>query len=199
MIYRKIRRGIEVLFVLFVTPVALVSGLICAITIHLDSPGGTLFIQTRPGKNGHPFRMLKFRTMAKTANAPFQLTQSGDTRLTTVGQWMRAFHLDEIPQLWHVLNGEMSLIGPRPVPMELYDNFLNQIPQYDKRHTLAPGITGLAQVCLGYVNTLDGEREKLKYDLYYIENQNIVLDLWILWATFSKIVGLPVNRAKWVR
>jgi lipopolysaccharide/colanic/teichoic acid biosynthesis glycosyltransferase len=185
--YPVIRRGVELFLLLLAAPFALFLGGFAALAV----------VQIRPGKNGRPFRMFKFRTMTSSRNEPFRLTDAQDTRLTSVGSWMRKLHLDEIPQLWHVLTGEMSLIGPRPVPMELYEDFLRQIPNYDQRHAIAPGITGLAQVCLGYVNTLEGERQKCAFDLYYIENQGSGLDLWILWATIAKIVGLKIDREKW--
>lgn len=194
--YPWIRRVIEIILVLLALPLALVLGLLAAIIILFDSRGGVFFIQTRPGKNGLPFSMFKFRTMKVAREEPFRLTDAQDSRLTRTGGWLRALHLDEIPQLWHVLSGEMGLIGPRPVPLELYAEFLEKIPQYSDRHAMAPGITGLAQVCLGYVNTLEGEREKCQYDLYYIANQSPALDAWILWATIAKILSLRVDKER---
>lgn len=195
-LYSLIRRAIEIILVLLVLPLALVLGLLVAMAVLLDSRGGVFFVQIRPGKNGRPFRMFKFRTMKVAQQEPFRLTDAQDSRLTRTGGWMRALHLDEIPQLWHVLSGEMSLLGPRPVPMELYAEFLEKIPHYNERHAVAPGITGLAQVCLGYVNTLEGEREKCQYDLYYIENQSPAMDTWILWATIAKIMGLRLDKER---
>lgn len=195
--YPIIRRAIEFTLVVLLLPFAFLVGLLTALAVALDSRGGVFFIQTRPGKNGVPFRMLKFRTMKVAPQVPFRLTDAHDARLTRTGRWMRALHLDEIPQLWHVLVGEMSLIGPRPVPMELYAEFLEIIPDYDTRHTIAPGVTGLAQICLGYVNTLEGEREKYLYDRFYISYQGPKLDAWVLWATFVKMLGIRVDHT-WV-
>lgn len=194
--YPTWRRIVEVLLVLFALPFALTLGLLTSIAVAIDSPGGVFFVQTRPGKLGRPFRMVKFRTMTAKPTEEFRLTAAKDPRLTRVGRWLRATHLDETPQLWHVLKGEMSLIGPRPVPMELYNEYLEKIPNYDARHSVAPGITGLAQVCLGYTNTLDGEREKWGYDVYGITRRGLALDVWIIWATTAKLLGISVNTRK---
>lgn len=195
--YHHFRRAIEIILVLLVAPPALLLGLLVALIVASDSTGGPFFIQIRPGKHGRPFRMIKFRTMTVVQQGPFRLTEAGDKRLTGVGKWLRDFHLDEIPQLWHVLKGEMSLIGPRPVPMELYAGYLENIAGYDDRHAVAPGITGLAQVSLGYVNTLEGERDKWRYDVFYIAQRSAALDAWILWATAAKLWGVKLKPASW--
>lgn len=185
------KRVIELALAVAFLPLAVPLGVLVAVIIWLDSPGAVFFVQTRPGRYGRPFRMVKFRTMIQLPQQPFRLTQKDDQRLTRAGKMLRKLHLDEIPQLWHVLTGEMSLIGPRPVPMELYETFRREIPGYDARHEVAPGITGLAQVRLGYVNTLEGEREKWSLDVWYIEHLSGKLDWLILKATFAKILGLP--------
>ncbi|MBC7775325.1 MAG: sugar transferase [Phycisphaerae bacterium] len=191
--YLPWRRVIEIALVMLALPVASVLGLLIAAAISLESKGGALFVQTRPGKHGRAFRMVKFRTMTASQHEPFRLTVSQDARLTRVGRWMRATHLDEIPQLWHVLTGEMSLIGPRPVPMELYTHYRDKIFDYDARHAVVPGITGLAQVSLGYVNTLEGEREKWQFDVFYIAHRSPTLDAWILWATIANLLGIKIK------
>lgn len=189
--YSYWRRFAELVLTLTALPFAVPLGLVAALAIAADSRGGVLFLQIRPGKNGKPFRMIKFRTMTARQEGVFQLTRTHDTRLTRVGKWLRKTHLDEIPQLWHVLRGEMSLIGPRPVPMELYAEYLEKIPRYDERHQAPPGISGLGQVLLGYTNTLEGEKEKWRYDVYYIRHRSAALDAWILWATLAGVMGWP--------
>lgn len=189
--YSYWRRFAELVLTLTALPFAVPLGLVAALAIAADSRGGVLFLQIRPGKNGKPFRMIKFRTMTARQEGAFQLTRTHDTRLTRVGKWLRKTHLDEIPQLWHVLRGEMSLIGPRPVPMELYAEYLEKIPGYDERHQAPPGISGLGQVLLGYTNTLEGEKEKWRYDVYYIRHRSAALDGWILWATLAGVMGWP--------
>lgn len=191
--YPHFRRFVEILLVLLALPLALALSLILGCMVALESAGGFFFVQTRPGKHGRPFRMLKFRTMIVSQQEPFRLTEPQDARLTRTGRWLRAMHLDEIPQLWHVLTGEMSLVGPRPVPMELYAEYQGAIEDYDIRHSVVPGLTGLAQVCLGYVNTLEGEQEKWRYDVYYIAHRSPDMDAWILWATAARIFKFRVN------
>lgn len=184
------KRALELLMVVSILLPVIPLGMLVALLVWLDSPGPVFFVQTRPGKRGKPFRMLKFRTMIHLPQQSFRLTEKNDHRLTRAGKVLRKLHLDEIPQLWHVLTGEMSLIGPRPVPMELYEAYCREIPDYEMRHEVAPGITGLAQVSLGYVNTLEGEREKWALDMWYIRHWSGKLDGQILWATLAKVTGL---------
>lgn len=194
--YSRFKRSAEVVLVLLTLPLTAPLALLTALAIILDSKGGAFFVQARPGKHGKVFRMVKFRTMSVLPSRPFRLTEHRDTRLTRVGKWIRNAHLDEIPQLIHVMAGTMRLIGPRPVPLELYDGFKEKIAGYDARHALAPGITGLAQVCLGYVNTLEGEQEKWRYDVYYIAQEGPMLDAWVLWATVAKTLGIKTRAAQ---
>lgn len=185
-----LHRSFEVLLVATLLPVLLPTGAVLAMAVALESPGGPWFTQRRPGRLGRVFVMRKFRTMRQPdLDAPFRLTTLGDDRLTRTGRWMRTLHLDELPQLWHVLTGDMRLVGPRPVPFELYAAYLEKIPGYDMRHAVPPGITGLAQVCIGYTNTLEGERQKWRYDCCYIARQSLVFDMRILWATLASALG----------
>ena len=170
--------------VLLYSPIAIAVIIIIAIMIRLESPGNPFFVQKRIGKNGRLFNIYKFRTMINNNSTGFQLTIPNDNRLTTVGKYIRRLHLDELPQLVNVMFGEMSIIGPRPVPSELYTYYKSEIPNYDIRHLVLPGITGYAQVWQGYTYTLKDEAIKLKYDIYYIKRLSLKMDVKILWFTF---------------
>ena len=156
-----------------------------AAVVRLTSPGPAIYPQTRVGRHGAPFTMLKFRTMvhgAERETGPVWAAD-GDRRVTPAGRWLRRLRLDEVPQFWNVLRGEMSLVGPRPERPFFVDRLRDQIPLYGRRHRVQPGITGLAQVHLRYDDTLDDVRQKLKYDLFYIETMSLGLDTKILFRT----------------
>ena len=125
-----------------------------------------------------------------------QLALTRDDRVTAVGRFLRMFHLDELPQVWNVLRGEMSLIGPRPEPAIQSMLLDAAIPEYPLRRSMLPGLTGLAQVRLGYTTDIDGAKKKLEYDLYYLRNVSLRLDLWILLQTLLLVISAPrVSRA----
>jgi sugar transferase (PEP-CTERM system associated) len=159
--------------------------------IWLDSPGPVFYHQERVGRGGKSFFCHKFRTMRKDAEADTGATWAADDdpRITRVGRLLRASRLDEIPQLWCVFQGDMNFVGPRPERPEFVEWLSKEIPYYGVRHTVRPGITGWAQVQYKYGNTLEDAREKLQYDLFYIKNASIGLDLWIMFQTI-KIVML---------
>ena len=161
------------------------------LAIKLDSPGPVLYRQKRVGRGGAHFYCYKFRTMRRDAEADTGATWAADDdpRITRVGRFLRASRLDEIPQLWCVFKGDMNFIGPRPERPEFVDWLSKEIRYYGVRHTVRPGITGWAQVQYKYGNTLEDAREKLQYDLFYIKNASIGLDLWIMFQTI-KIVML---------
>jgi len=161
------------------------------LAIKLDSPGPVLYHQRRVGLGGAEFWCHKFRTMQKDAEADTGATWAADDdpRITRVGRFLRASRLDEIPQLWCVLTGHMNFVGPRPERPEFVEWLSREIRYYGVRHSVRPGITGWAQVKHKYGNTLEDAREKLQYDLFYIKNASIGLDLWILFQTI-KIVML---------
>ena len=161
-----------------------------AVLIALESRGGILFVQERAGLGGRPFRLLKFRTMRPAAERPAsEWAGDNDHRITRVGRWLRAFRLDELPQLANVLRGDMNLVGPRPHPSSNIDLFMREIPYYWIRSTIRPGVTGWAQIRYGYANNLEEETEKMRYDLYYIKHRSIWMDLKIL-ADTIRIVFL---------
>lgn len=166
--------------------------LLIALTIKLDSEGPVFFIQERAGVRGKAFRLIKFRTMRPESNEPSSWEQDNRYRITRVGKWLRRFRLDELPQFFNVLRGDMNLVGPRPHPISNYKFFLEHIPYYSLRSSVRPGMTGWAQVCYAYANNLEEETEKMRYDLFYIKNLSLWLDLRIILDTI-KIVLLGHN------
>jgi sugar transferase (PEP-CTERM system associated) len=159
--------------------------------IKLDSRGAVLYRQLRLGRAGSRFYCYKFRTMRRDAEADTGATwaDDDDPRITRIGRILRKSRLDEIPQLWCVLKGDMAFVGPRPERPEFVEWLTREIPYYPVRHAVRPGITGWAQVRYKYGNTLEDAREKLQYDLYYIKNGSLGLDLLIMFETI-KIVTL---------
>jgi sugar transferase (PEP-CTERM system associated) len=165
--------------------------LLAAIAIKLDSPGPVIYRQQRVGLHGRPFDIFKFRSMrtdAESGTGPVW-AQEQDPRITRVGRWLRTLRLDELPQLFNVLQGTMSIVGPRPERPRFVEEFRRDIPYYELRHSVAPGITGWAQVSRDYGASVEDAREKLEYDLFYIKNLSVWLDLFILFQT-TKIVVL---------
>lgn len=159
---------------------------LAAAAIRLSSPGPILFRQERIGKNGARFEIIKLRTMVADAekDGPQLCAGTEDPRLTRVGSFLRATHIDEFPQLWNVLRGEMSLVGPRPERPVFVEQFERQLPRYGERHRIAPGITGLAQIN-GYYHS--SPREKLRFDLMYVYHPSLWLDVTIIIRTFIRI------------
>jgi sugar transferase (PEP-CTERM system associated) len=160
------------------------------LAIRLTSPGPVLYRQKRVGRDGIEFHCYKFRTMREDAEADTGPTWAtdDDPRITRVGAFMRMTRLDEIPQLWNVLRGDMSLVGPRPERPEFVSALRQEIPCYDLRHTIRPGITGWAQVRHKYGSSVEDAREKLRYDLFYIKNMSVGLDLLVFFQTIKVIL-----------
>ncbi len=154
-----------------------------ALLVKLDSRGPVLFVQERAGRNGKPFGLLKFRTMRPDTNNTSEWVRDNTHRITRVGWYLRRFRLDELPQLINVLRGEMNLVGPRPHPTCNHTVFTKEIAYYRVRSSVRPGVTGWAQIRYGYANDLEEETEKMRYDLYYIKNRSLGLDLRILAQT----------------
>jgi lipopolysaccharide/colanic/teichoic acid biosynthesis glycosyltransferase len=191
--YQPVKRLVDLLLILLVLPAALAIGLLCALAVAVQSPGPVLYAQTRTGRDGKRFRMYKFRTMVRNAD---ELKQSlrhlnvlpfpdfkivNDPRVTPVGRFLRAASLDELPQLWNVLKGDMSLVGPRPTSFAP--------STYDLWHTcrleVRPGLTGLWQVRGRGTTTFD---ERLRLDAEYIRSMSMWTDLKILFLTVGSIV-----------
>lgn len=162
--------------------------LLCMALIRLTSRGPAIFAQERVGKNGESFLVYKLRTMrvdAEAATGPV-LSWKGDPRVTVLGSILRKTHLDEVPQLWNVMRGEMALVGPRPERPVFVRQFREAIPHYEVREKVKPGITGLAQVCCGYEARAE---EKLEFDLLYIQHRNSInLYALILFYTVKKVL-----------
>jgi len=160
-----------------------------AYRIKKESPGKVLFKQQRVGRGGKSFTCYKFRSMHESSAQGDLYTQVNDLRIFSFGHTMRKMRIDEVPQLWNVLKGEMSIVGPRAEWDLLVKGYEERIPNYSYRHLVKPGITGLAQVRYHYgINDRD-TKIKLRYDLFYIEHQSLSLDLWILWRTIWIVLG----------
>lgn len=176
--------GAAVALVLFLPLMAF-----CALLIKLADPAGpVLYRQVRVGLNGRLFTIYKLRTMYVDAEAHGRAVRAGrdDPRVIPVCRWMRKSHVDELPQLWNVLRGEMSLVGPRPERPELFEELSRELPDFEKRLLVKPGITGLAQIKNGYDVDMATVRRKLELDLQYIENMSLGLDTRLILSTFAK-------------
>ncbi|TAN28409.1 MAG: sugar transferase [Castellaniella sp.] len=183
-IYTVCKRLIDIVVVVAVLPVVLPLMAATAVAIRLDSPGPALFVQNRVGLGNRDFRIYKFRSMRVDAEADgARLATEDDDRITRVGRFIRETRLDELPQLWNVLKGDMSLIGPRPEQRVFVDQFDEQIPFYIYRHVVRPGITGWAQVMQGYTSDADETRVKIQHDFYYIKHFSLWLDILIVFKT----------------
>jgi len=159
------------------------------LAVRLSSPGPIFFRQTRVGLHGHPFSLIKFRTMRQDAEANGAVwATKNDSRITPLGKFMRRTRLDEIPQLWNVLRGDMGFVGPRPERPEFVQWLTQEIPFYEIRHIVRPGLTGWAQVRYQYGASLEETKRKLEYDLYYIKHVSLGLYLLIIFETIKTIV-----------
>jgi lipopolysaccharide/colanic/teichoic acid biosynthesis glycosyltransferase len=155
----------------------------------LESPGSAFYSQVRIGQFGRPFRIWKLRSMRNDAEKNgAQWAQERDARVTRIGRILRRTRFDEVPQFINVLKGEMSLVGPRPERPEFVGELAKQIPFYQQRHMLKPGITGWAQINLPYGATPESALNKLKYDLYYLKHASVTLDLQVLLRTIGALM-----------
>lgn len=165
-------------------------GAIIAIKLEdgLDAP--VIYRQRRVGKNGQTFNVLKFRSMRIDAEKDGKAVwcQKDDPRITRVGAFLRKMRIDELPQIFNVLGGSMSIVGPRPERPEFVDQLSEEIPYYAERHSVKPGVTGWAQLRFTYGASKEETREKLRYDLYYVKNHSLVLDLMIILQTAEVIL-----------
>jgi exopolysaccharide biosynthesis polyprenyl glycosylphosphotransferase len=188
--YAGFKRGIDIVLVLLTSPLWLLLGGSIWLAVRIDSSGPAIYRQERMGRDGEQFTLYKFRTMVMNAeqNGP-QFAAQNDSRLTNMGRFLRRFRIDEIPQLFNVLKGDLSLVGPRPERPVFTDMFESSIPFYSYRHLVRPGVTGWAQVNFGYADNERETVEKLTYDLYYVKHMSPWLDLSILgrsmWTVLS--------------
>lgn len=180
--WNSLRRIFNVLLALSGLILAFPVMLLAALAIRLDSRGPIFYIQERVGRHGQLFHIIKFRSMrvdAESDGLP-QWAQTDDPRVTRVGRFMRKTRIDEIPQFINVLRGEMSFVGPRAERPFFVEQLSRQIPYYEQRHLVEPGLTGWAQVNYGYGSSVEDALQKLQYDLYYIKNVSLLFDLWII-------------------
>jgi sugar transferase (PEP-CTERM system associated) len=166
-------------------PIALVT----AILIKLESRGPVLYKQERVGKQGRTFTLMKFRSMRMDAEKDGPVwAKTDDNRMTRIGRIIRKIRVDEIPQFWNILRGDMNFVGPRPERPHFVAQLAQEIPYYEQRHLIAPGLTGWAQINYPYGASIEDARQKLQYDLFYIKNQNLGLDATIMFETIKTIV-----------
>jgi sugar transferase (PEP-CTERM system associated) len=186
-VFREITHRLLALIGLIVSlPIAILT----AVLIKLESKGAIFYRQERIGKNGRIFKVIKFRSMKTDAEAdgkPVWATDD-DSRTTRVGRVIRKIRVDEIPQFWNIIKGEMSFVGPRPERPHFVAQLAEEIPFYDHRHLVAPGLTGWAQIKYPYGASVEDARQKLEYELYYIKNQSLTLDLIIVFETVKTVI-----------
>ena len=186
---RRLKRALDVIISLILLIPAAPIMLIAAIIIRLESKGPIIYQQDRVGLNEKEFTVYKFRSMCQDAEKNGAVWAStNDSRVTKFGKFIRKVRIDELPQIWNILKGDMSFIGPRPERMAFVERLKKTIPFYSFRHTVKPGLTGWAQVCYPYGASDEDARYKLEYDLYYIKNMSILLDIHIIFKTIGVIL-----------
>lgn len=187
--YTLIKRILDIVLILVSAPITVPIMLLTALAIRLESAGSVLFSQNRVGQGGREFRIYKFRSMCTDSEkAGAQMAQVGDARITRVGRFIRKTRIDELPQFWNILKGEMSLIGPRPEQKVFVQQFEQQIPFYEYRHIVKPGISGWAQVVQGYAADAESTQVKIEHDFYYIKHFSFSLDLLIFFKTIKTML-----------
>ncbi len=186
------KRVFDISVVMLLLPVALPFAILVSMAIFVESKGrgGVLYSQIRVKQDGLPFKIYKFRSMVTNAEKDGvpQWASKNDSRITRVGKIIRKGRLDELPQLFNVLNGDMSFVGPRPERPEFVEKLAKAVPYYEERHRVKPGLTGWAQVCYSYGDTVGDSIEKLQYDLYYVKNYSMLLDMLILLQTAEVVM-----------
>ena len=182
--YQKFKRLADVAVVLASAPAVLLVVLIATAAIYLREGRPIFFTQDRVGRGGRIFRMVKLRTMTPELRSEQIATVKNDPRITPLGRFLRQSHIDELPQLWNILAGHMTLIGPRPEQPALVDHYREKLPNYDLRHAVPPGLSGWAQVNFGYAANLAETARKLDYDLEYVQRYGPLMDFIIVVRTF---------------
>jgi lipopolysaccharide/colanic/teichoic acid biosynthesis glycosyltransferase len=187
--YAYIKRLLDIAIIMFVAPVAVVLFGLASLAVLVAMGRPIFFKQARVSKGGSLFTIYKLRTMAPSASdAGETATRVDDQRITPIGGFLRRYRLDELPQLWNVLRGDMSVIGPRPEQPRLVEQYEREIPYFSLRHMVRPGISGWAQVKYGYAGNAEESSSKLAYDLYYIKNLSLEMDLQILLHTMKTVI-----------
>ena len=188
---RNIKRIIDFIVALFCLIIFSPLFLICYIAIKREDGGPAIFKQERIGRFGRPFNIYKFRSMRVDAekDGPALYQHENDTRMTKVGKFLRDHHLDELPQLWNVVKGDMAFIGPRPERQFYIDQILERDPRYTYLYQIRPGVTSYATLYNGYTDTIEKMLKRLEYDLYYLEHRSLWMDTKILFCTFIKIIS----------
>lgn len=187
--FRVGKRIFDVTFSILLLPIVLVVLIVLILVNRVSNRGSVFFCQSRMGKDCVPFTAIKFRTMTASGQARAVNEPLETDRITPLGAFMRQTRIDELPQIFNVLRGEMSLIGPRP---DYYDHaciYVSKIPGYRERHAVLPGISGLAQTEIGYVEGIAQTRRKVQVDLHYIANRSFRLEAWILWRTLLTVTA----------
>nr|WP_163503422.1 sugar transferase [Halomonas socia] len=179
LLYIRFKRLADTLGAIVLLPVLLPIMALAAVIIKLDSPGPVFFMQPRMGYRARPFLMFKFRSMYHDMSGEDFTISEDDPRITRVGKWIRKYRIDELPQIFNILKGQMSFIGPRPESASLSEWYEEDVPFFSYRHVVRPGITGWAQVEQGYAAEVDGMTKKLQYDFYYIKHISLWLDVLI--------------------
>ncbi|WP_291255569.1 exopolysaccharide biosynthesis polyprenyl glycosylphosphotransferase [Fusobacterium sp.] len=188
-IQNNIKRLFDIIMAIIIGIMALPVMIIATIIVRLESPGPVIYSQDRVGENGKEFKVHKFRSMRNDAEKDgAKWAQVNDPRVTKFGNFMRKTRIDELPQLVNVFKGQMSFIGPRPERMVFIKELEKEIPYYNLRHMVKPGLTGWAQVMYPYGASVEDARKKLEYDLYYIKHHSLYLDLIIMFMTFKTVV-----------
>jgi exopolysaccharide biosynthesis polyprenyl glycosylphosphotransferase len=185
----KLKRLFDIAFSLIIGITVLPIIAISAVIVKLESKGPIFFIQERIGEGNIPFKIIKFRSMTTDAekDGP-QWATKNDNRVTKWGKIMRATRIDELPQLWNVIRGEMSFVGPRPEREFFIQQLEQEMPYYNLRHTVKPGLTGWAQVMYPYGASVEDAYNKLQYDLYYIKHNNTIFDIMVILKTINIVV-----------
>ena len=183
------KRLFDLVLGLTAAAVLLVPLIVVAVLVRLTSPGPVLYWSDRVGRHNKIFKMPKFRSMrADTPVVATHLLTDASSHLTLIGAFLRKSSLDELPQLWSILAGDMSFVGPRPERPEFVSHLNEVIPYYRERHCVKPGITGWAQLCYPYGSSEQDAMEKLKFDMYYVKNQSLLFDLAILFQTVEVVL-----------
>ena len=189
-IQRIVKRTVDVIISAITLVVFSPLFLYCYIVVRKEDGGTAIFSQERIGLHGKPFFIYKFRSMKMNAeeDEPLLFSQENDERLTRIGKTLREHHLDELPQLWNVLKGDMSFVGPRPERKFYIDQIMKHNPDYVKLYQIRPGVTSYATLYNGYTDTMEKMLRRLDLDLYYLDHNSLLFDMKILWMTFTSIV-----------